>query len=830
MSKRPIGMISTGQVHTYSNRTIHYDTNLTVGVSTDTGITAQGSHGRFAKFEDVRKLPLVPSTEDYSISLVRGNVTTDNFPLFVPLIRQSTASNPNPVTENGTQIWETQAQPGLALTWTGPVYTMDSQLGMNYGTEAANAAWPSYGTIPYYIYTQTTSSTSVNYRLSGFINLGAISSCADCSTVSLLSRLNTALSGLAGGNLLITVTAIGSTGTYPQYGQTLSFSNNGAYNVVFDFTLPGSTQQFNNGVVPAPTKAGILQACKLFGFQPNTVFNIPCRTSGVSAVVSNAPRPFQLALRTTLNLYSYKNVRWVPQDTSAALPTATDMANGSYLGSYFDCYDYDHFLNECVNPTFQRIIFDQFDDSVVGSEKCLQRQLTNACAKNCNARLPWSFATSYAVNDTVTLNGRAYYAQFANTGVVPSSNAYEWVDIGSSFLNSFIPGNSYVIGDVVTLYNNTSGNPYFYTCTAATSVSPPNTSYWQSGFINTYTVPAFSLITPNTPTIGTLAPFVSFDASKQLFNLNCDSYGFGGTLKTNADDGYFGVSDDNVNQQTQLQQYTNATLNDQARDSWGLTGLFNYLGSVSSTLYTTYRKPFEIYDERFVIEADDYFNQLFGNWQTQRLNYADPRFGGAITSYVRYILEATTAGLAVPLPLPLQTPTVATGYLPFGRVGGNQPYLYTFPQNYPSVGLMWNPIDTIVVVSGSVPLVDDQVLPPIIIGDNGQAIGTVESSVAGGSTSFSVGNSGGGQSTNANTLRILGEFIVKSGSMQTGQELRNQIVFEPQFPIRVSLLSGPVFNKFDYQLFMRMKSTQILRPVTISNGGSVNMRFELTQI
>jgi len=811
------GLIATGQRNEYSNGTIHYDTNLTVAVSTDSGITAQGSHGRFAKFQDTRVRPLLPTTDNYSVALIRGNVTTDNFPLFVPLIRQSSASNPNPVTENGVQIWETQAQPGLALTWTGPVYESNNASGFFSQGEQTYMSWPTYGYIPYY-----TIASSGAYK-TGVIDLSTISVNPDCTLTTCKTRLSAALLAATGATITVAVS-----GTLSTFSQVFTFTNNSTtVNVVLDFTLPPNFQQTYGGTV---SRAGVLQACKFLGFQPGVTFTMPANITGLVAV--NTPRVYQLGFRSTQNFYSYKNVRWVPQDTSAQLPTATDMANGSYQGTYFDAYDYSHFLNQCINPTFQRIIYDQYDANVVGSERCLDRQLKFACTANCSATTSWNASTSYAALSSVYFNGRAYYAQFANTGISPASSAYEWVDIGPSICQSWIPGQTYVVGDVVTfIYDAGLGAgpaSYLFKASATTSVAPyasggVGTGWVYDGPVQQGTVTA--VITPNTPTVATAAPIISFDTNKQLFVLNLDSYGFGGTLNTNVDDGYINVNTDSLYTQSSYQQNLNSALNDQARDSWGLTGLSFYtVGSgYCGNIYTTFRHPYKCFDERMIVEADDYFNQLFGNWQTTRLNYADPRAGGAITSYVRYTPQASEAGLAVPLPLPLQTPTVATGYLPYGRVGGNQPYNYTFPQNYPSVGLMWNPIDTIVVVSGSVPLNDDQVQPPIIIGDNGVAIGTTESGIQG----FAVGNSGGGQSTNSQTLRIIGEFIVKSGSMQTGQELRNQIVFEPQFPVcRDLLTTGSVFNTFDYQVFMRMKATQILRPVTISNGGCVNMSFE----
>lgn len=810
-----------------SNSVVHYDTNLTVGISTDSGVTAQGTHGRFAAFSDTRTLPLVPDTSKYTLSLIRGAITTDNFPLFVPLLRPSSSAYPNPVTENGASYWETTMQPGLALTWTGPVYAQGGFNGMYDAQDSLLASWPTYGYLPFYCPIPPVSGGNTLLPSPEVLNLGAISSNPDCTVATLVSRLNAAFLAQVGG-AYVTVAVSGRYLTFTQAFPT-------ATTLFLDFSMPSNLQQstFSPLNTTVPSKQGILQTCKLLGFIPGQVLALPNNTT------VTLTRPFQLAFRTTLNLYSYKNVRWTPEDTSVAVPAASEVAAG-YVGTYFDCYTYEHLLNQCVNPTFQRLIYDEWDgnNGTPYADQCLQRQLYNACYANCNALLPWSETTSYSAGPTtsVVYKGRAYYPQIANLNVCPvlSSTANTvnpaWVDCGPSILNSWTSGVSYVPGDVVT-YNFGSSYLAYYTCKLATTASQPpsNTTYWNTAQAFNSAAGSYTYIQYNYPTIGTITPTITYNPSTSLFVLNLDSYGFGGTQATNVYDGYAGAIDDTLFPASPIQQSLNSTLNDQARDSWGLTG------SCSATpAYTIFRHPNIVYDERMIIEADDYFNQLFGNWPTLRLTYIDPRTS-VVTSYVRYGPQASNAGLAVPSPLPLVNPTVATtGYLPITRVAGNQPYIYTFPQDYPSVGLMWNPIDTIVITSGDIPVLDDQVLPPIIIGDNGVAIGSVETAAYSpnipansviGQSSFLAGNGGGGQSTNASTLKIIGEFIVKSGSMQSGQEYRNQIVFEPQTVIPMDLQRGIKFNKFSYQAWMRMKVTQLLRPVTLSNGGSLNMRW-----
>jgi hypothetical protein len=814
-----------------SNSVVHYDTNLTVGISTDSGVTAQGTHGRFAAFSDTRTLPLVPDTSKYTLSLIRGAITTDNFPLFVPLLRPSTTTYPNPVTENNASYWETTMQPGLALTWTGPVYAQGVQ-GVVDAADQALASWPTYGYLPFYAPNLAAYTSTFNSQPFA-LNLGAISTNPDCTAAVLASRIQAAFTTFNGGTANLTVAVS---------GRYLSFTNGFSVPIYFDFSLPSNAQQSNmNPSLPQPmSKQGILQACKLLGFIPGQVATL---SPGVAFIT---PRPFQLAFRTTLNLYTYKNVRWTPEDSSVAQPSSQEVASG-YVGTYFDCYTYQHLLNQCVNPTFQRLIFDEYDgnNGTPYIDQCLQRQLYNACYANCRAILPWSVSTSYTAGPgtSVVYKGRAYYPQTANTNVCPvlspTTNTVNpaWVDCGPSILNSWVVGVVYNIGDVVT-YNTGSSAIVYYSCKAATSGAelPTNTTFWNAA-VTFSGGSSTTQVAQNNPQIGTLSPTIAYNPTTSLFVLNLDSYGFGGTQASNAYDGYAGVVDDTLFPASVFQQPLNAALNDQARDSWGLTGT-----TISTPAYTTFRHPGVVFDERMVIEADDYFNQLFGNWPTLRLTYVDPRTS-IVTSYVRYGPQAANAGLAVPAPLPLVNPTIAnTGYLPITRVAGNQPYFYTFPQDYPSVGLMWNPIDTIVITSGDIPVLDDQVLPPVIIGDNGVAVGSIENptynpvvipptsgfyppNYVPGQLTFLVGNGGGGQSTNASTLRIIGEFIVKSGSMQTGQEYRNQIIFEPQTVIPMDLQRGIKFNKFSYQAWMRMKSTQILRPVTLSNGGSLNMRW-----
>jgi hypothetical protein len=767
--------ISAGIVTRKGDGSVHYDTNITVQTSYDSGVTPNGAHGRYARFTDTRNRTLVGDTGDYSLAIVRGEITTNNVPLY--------CAKPSAiVTENGVSMWEATAQPGMAFTWTGPAYVPTNAGSITAATEQLLCSWPTYGYIPFYT-AVTAPSGGVVPRIAGYLNLGSVGTSSDVLLATAATRL-TSLFTTALGAATLTVTASAST-------QLFSFQNTNTTSTVYlDFTLPAPNAEYDQGGV-AVSKAGILQACKLLGFQPNSVLAIP-----PSSTVA-APRAYQMGLRTTLNLYTYKTIRWVPEDVASVFPTANDVTGGT-TGTYFDCYSYQHFLNQCVNPAFQRCIYDEYDGSTAVNEQCITRQLRSFCRANCLALAQWNTGTTYSTGNSVIYFGRAYIAVTASYNVIPNgvNASVIWADCGQAINYTSTDQSGYLTGDLVTFV---SGGAAYYSVASGTTTGPPTVGGGNGWGAATSLYP--TLLVPNVPAVGSIAPSITFNSTTSLFTLNLDCYGSGGTLPQNVDDGYYGFIDDTLFAQSSPQQYSNAALNDTARDSWGLTGT----QCVATPAYTVARRPNNVYDERLTVEADDYFHQLFGNWPCIRLIYTDPRTQ-LTTSYVRYVPQVSNAGLSVPQPLPTVSPTpVTNAYYPYGRVAGAQTYLYTFPQDYPSIGCMWNPVDTFVVVTGSVPIEDDQTNPPYILADNGAQFL---------------------QQSNAATLKILAEFICRpSGSGQYGQQYRTEVIYEPQVPVVMDMQPSKEFKQFDFGVFMRMKGSQLLRPLSISNGGAVNIRW-----
>lgn len=835
-SKRPRmqrgdnGLISTGTVTMSGDGNAYYDTNLAVSLSRDTGaLDAGAAHGRNAAFSNQRdKQPLVGSTEDYMVGLVRGAITTNNIPLFIPILRKEADSSPIPIQEGPVTAYDTAIQTGLTLTWTGPVYGTDDAIapvqGISPAVDALLMSWPTYGVIPFTVYNTTVAGgvpgaagVGIGSRISsGYINLGASAGSTTIEHTDFQIRLN-ALFVAASCPVFLSVITHSAAAT-----QKLRFSASSYINpvggvrvyptVVFDFTLPSPSNAAINNL--ALTKGGILQTCKMFGFIPNTTFTIPPTPLAGPPTIVSPPLAYQLGFRSTINLSAYKHARWIPEDQSAMFPQPNEFISG-YTGTYFDCYSYQHLLNQVVNPAIVRCITDEYDTQKIFSEQCLNRQLDSALRANCIAIATWSRDVAYGPstllsNVSVVHNGYAYISQFASGGPnAPQEpgTGTAWVSCGQSIWNSWSPTVKYYTGDMVTY--NTSGlafNIYIADADTIPVGTPPTQSVNWIFYFNSYrstppvTVPMTLRV--NNAVVGTTPPTITFNMATSLFTLNMDTYGFGGTEATNADDGYRGANVDPNNPVTAIQHTFNSSYNDHARDSWGLTGAASRF--TTTPPYVVSRGGNQCYDERMVFEASDYFHSLFGNWSALRLIYLDPATK-LQTSYVRYIPQASTGGLNVPTPLPLFTPTVVTsGYLPYGRVAGNQVYLYTFPQDYPSIGNMWNPVDSIVVLTGVVPIEDDQTMAPTIIGD----------------TAYTKTD----QTTSAQTERILAEFIVRH-PVSNGQEYRNEIIFDPQVRQMVEMRSASDLKQFDYQIKLRLKQSQILRNLSLSDGGNANMRI-----
>ena len=126
-----------------------------------------------------------------------------------------------------------------------------------------------------------------------------------------------------------------------------------------DFSVPVSDA---NAALGASTQ-NVIKAAKFLGFMPNQVLNIQNLVGGAYGIVTSPRSPPPLFTRT-FELYTYRNLIWTPEDATAAVPNAPLTVQDfgpSNASTYYNCYDYDWFLTNSVNPAFQTCLTDPND-------------------------------------------------------------------------------------------------------------------------------------------------------------------------------------------------------------------------------------------------------------------------------------------------------------------------------------------------------------------------------------------------------------------------------------------------------------------------------------
>jgi hypothetical protein len=123
---------------------------------------------------------------------------------------------------------------------------------------------------------------------------------------------------------------------------------------------------------------------------------------------------------------------------------------------------------------------------------------------------------------------------------------------------------------------------------------------------------------------------------------------------------------------------------------------------------------------------------------------------------------------------------------------------------------MWNPFDAVVLQTSEVPVQADYTTPLYQLDDAGLP-STLQ--------------------TNGNTLKIIADLPIKALSQVfQGQQYRSEIVFEPSATLlSIDLQPGRTFNQFDFSIFLRVKETNELRPLSLSDGGSAYFRWAFSR-
>jgi hypothetical protein len=477
------------------------------------------------------------------------------------------------------------------------------------------------------------------------------------------------------------------------------------------------------------------------------------------------------AFQVNWDFSAYRNIQWVSQDTISPKPkpplVSQDFGFDNGSSTYYNVYEFNKFLNDCVNPSVERCINDVTYEVPMLDALSLNFQL--ALAFNAYKGLLTDDITSYVWQSTVTYelgdlvvtsatNGaRAFMCAVESTQTIlptsAASNKY-WYFLG--FAPSYVDSapfpryelcvrSSVLNGFRIMSAKIEDGDPlpaeFFQDIAIAYVPLSPNSPF---------TIPDLSQII-STPEFKTVAPLFHYNELTLLSSVKYDGYSFGTT---------------NVNQ-TGLSSKQIAIYN-YNRTSWGFQG-------------------YEHADEWMTFESNTSFKFLLDNFPSYCTQYEDTlaelRSGGTQYPAISYWVWDNTSSVD-----PRREPTP----------------LYEIYQTSESMSSCMSPVQSIVVVSDNIPVLEELASPVNYLID---------------SESSSFTNS---SATIGLTQKIIGEFTLPSFAPYNSRSIVKYDTEELKF---YSLLDTKLFKQLEYSLYYRHRIAQQLVPLIISNYGSVNIKF-----
>lgn len=391
----------------------------------------------------------------------------------------------------------------------------------------------------------------------------------------------------------------------------------------------------------------------------------------------------------------------------------------------------------------------------------------------------WSSTASYALGAGAIYGGQVYVALVAvSSGGKSPDQSSSWGLAGQPIQSSWVSTLAYNPAQYVTF----QGLEYYSNTTvAAGGNAPPLNSAWTAS-TDFASYPGTLQRNESDPLVASASPRFSYDASN-LFNLQMDTYSING-----------------------------------AEDSLGLTG--------GAPVRKANMTP---YFESMNLVSDVAFANLFSSFvMTLGTNTNVPYIWGGVSQPLDSALT-TPATLAAPpyTSTVAATPQLGLNFPPYAdklaRLGITLPlpssatdfpqfpilnqyplnFYYTLRQQFESTSTIWCPIDAIVITSADIPLKKELV---------GNA--TYVPSVSPASTGSVSGNQ---------TAQILTDFSV---AMTNANDYRSFTLYIPTGEYRrISLKETAIFQTISFVLSWRNRLTQQLIPVTLSPGGSCNLKF-----
>jgi len=464
------------------------------------------------------------------------------------------------------------------------------------------------------------------------------------------------------------------------------------------------------------------------------------------------------------NFSAYRNITWLTQDTTATKPRLPlqfqdfGVDNGS--STYYNVYEMNKFINDSVNPAIDQVITDteafvqNFESFSLNGQLGLCFNAYKQLFSSPASAFVWSPVGTYVLGSLAVSGTSSSSLAFmcARTSPLPDAlpttpiSTLSWVYLGT------VP---YQVGE---------STPY---ALVISQIVTPATIVTTAGMVNYPTIDPLdalpitlsftSITTPSSsfnnlilqPVFTSIAPKFNYNNLTLLMALKYDGYGFG-TIN---------VVQPGVEQQT-------IALLDYGRISWGNQGSNNA-------------------DEWITLESNTSFKFLFDNFPSYCIAYEDTLgflHSGESYPFVHYwIWDSTT----------LTDP----------RTDGQ---FYEIYQTSESLSACMSPVESIVVVSENIPVLEELASPAFYLVDSD-------------TSAFFARNE-----TVSLTQKIIGEIPLYHFSPYNARSVIRYDANELHF---CALLDTKTFKQLEYSLYYRHRITQQLVPLILTNYGSVNIKF-----
>lgn len=286
------------------------------------------------------------------------------------------------------------------------------------------------------------------------------------------------------------------------------------------------------------------------------------------------------AYTPTFKLSAYRNLQWVTQDiaTRASPPTYQQDFGDSSSSTYYNVYNMQTFINECVNPAYEKCLSE--DTGVVPTnyeEYSLQKQLSTISSayqqtfQSSNDSFAYDPAVTYAAGSTVIYRGRVYIAYKLTTKISPGSGDSSWLLLGDAKNETYsVTGN--------LLFTTATGGGYSFSCVGTSMLNE-------------------KVILSRIPTFKTAPPRFDYNALERLFFFTADTYSFGNLypfIDTKQFDGTYTTDPRNFNYK-----------------SWGYKNACSGVDTQGA-------------QEQFIMESNSPFKFLMDNFQCSAIEYINP--------------------------------------------------------------------------------------------------------------------------------------------------------------------------------------------------------------